>query len=62
VVDTPASDLNDDELFGPLHPLARHSGRLLNEMSHARIASADNLLRKALAALEAGNAERAPRN
>jgi hypothetical protein len=39
--------------------LARQSGRLLNELSHAQIAGAQNLLTKALRALASGDAKRA---
>ena len=39
--------------------LARQSGRILNELSHAQIAGAQNLLMKAIRALASGEAERA---
>jgi hypothetical protein len=41
--------------------LARQSGRLLNERSHSQIIGAENLLTKAVRALDSGDAERAVR-
>lgn len=39
--------------------LARQSGRLLNELSNAQVAGAENLLTKAIRALASGDAKRA---
>ena len=39
--------------------LARQSGRILNELSHAQIAGAQNLLKKAIRELDSGEAKRA---
>ena len=46
---------------GGFGPLQRRSGRLLNEVSHAQITGAENLLTKAARSLSGGDAERAER-
>ncbi|MGB7981414.1 MAG: hypothetical protein WCF36_11555 [Candidatus Nanopelagicales bacterium] len=46
---------------GGFGPLQRRSGRLLNEVSHAQITGAENLLKKAARSLSGGDAERAER-
>jgi hypothetical protein len=56
-----------DELLASLGPegefgeLQRRSGRLLNQMSHAQLTAAENLLTKAARSLSAGDPERAER-
>lgn len=49
----------DPGLAGEYGALARRSGRLLNEVSHAQIIGAQNLLTKATHSLSLGDAQRA---
>lgn len=44
---------------GEFRPLELHSGRLLNQLSHAQIEAAGNLLSKAARSLSGGDTERA---